>query len=139
MKIGIQNPSKHEMAAFLESVVGVVEASSFESLCLWREYSQELRKPWSSGTSGPMVQVGTVVSGGEDMPVCMSLLVNEVDGHRVLFVNVTSRCVDHDMVRNWLEQTLPVTAFRNGDPRLGLNITDAMNFPNVLPRKKRAA
>ena len=138
-KIAIDNPGKAEMDKFLHGIVGVVEANSFESLCLWQENREARGQAWVSGGSGLMVQVGSVMSGDEELPVCMSLLVNEVAGHRILFVDVTSRGVDHKMVRSWLEANCPPSAFDDGDPRKRLNLTDAMNFPNVLPRERVAA
>lgn len=134
MRIEIANPDRSEMDKFLAGVVGVVEASSFESYCLWKHCHEEQGKPWKSGGGGPMVQVGSVMSGDETLPICVALLVNEVDGHRILFVDVTSRGVDHDKVRAWIEANVPVTAFEGSDPRKRLNITDANNFHNVLPR-----
>jgi hypothetical protein len=81
MKLRIANPSREEMDKFLLGVVGVVEANSYESMCLWQEQHERAGKTWKSGGGGPMVQVGEIA----DMPVCISLLVNEVDGHRILF------------------------------------------------------
>ena len=60
--------------------------------------------------------------------------VYEVGGHKILFVDPTSRVVDHEMIRAWLQANAPVTAFHGCDPRKGLNIVDAGNFHNVLPR-----
>lgn len=133
---GIANPDKPEMDKFLEGVIGVVEASNFEHYSLWLHNDQrtdERKKLWKSGGGGPMVQVGVVTSGEIELPVCCALLVDEVDGHRILFVEVTSRGVDHDLVRKWLEDNMPVTAFEDSNPRKRLNITDANNFHNVFP------
>lgn len=139
MKIEIANPGKTEMAKFLDGVVGIVEANSFEGSCLWQHYHKQLGKPWKSGGGGPMVQVGSIMSGTDELPVCCALTVNEVDGHRILFVEVTSRGVDHDLVRTWLQANAPVTAFEDNDPRNRLRISDANNFHNAFPRKSLSA
>jgi hypothetical protein len=135
MKLRIANPPKAEMDKFLHGVVGAVEANSYESLCLWHEQHERAGKTWKQGSGGCMVQVGELA----DMPVCVSLFVNEVDGHRILFYDATSRVVDSRMVEKWLKENLPLTAFENGDARKRLNVTNAMNFHNVLPRERRAA
>lgn len=127
----IANPEPAELTKFLAGVIGVVEANSFESLTLWEEYHQKRGRPWISGSSGPMIQVGEI-SG---LPVCCSLLVNEIDGYRILFIDATSRVIDHKMIQDWLEANLPVTAFEDNDPRKRLNSTDAMNFSNIFPRR----
>lgn len=135
MKIKIANPKKEEMDRFLHGIIGVVEATNFESYCLWKIHHEEHGDPWKSGGGGPMVQVGEI----GDLPVCIALIVNEVKGHRILFVEATSRAVDHDMIRDWLQKNVPVTAFEDNDPRKRLNITDANNFGNVFPREPVAA
>ena len=136
---GLANPEKAEMDKFLDGIVGIVEANSFESSCLWKTYHREMGKPWKSGGGGPMIQVGTITSGDEELPVCAALLVNEVDGHRILFVDVTSRGIDHELVRKWLKENVPVTAFEDNDPRKRLRLEDANNFHAVFPRRREAA
>lgn len=129
MKI-ICTVSDDELAAFLRGVVGVVKANSYETMCLWREYHEKLSRPWGAGRSGLMLTVGELA----DMPVAITLYVNEIDGHRILFLDATSQVVDHRMIEKWMEDKLPPTAFRDGDPRKGVNKTNAMNFHNVFPR-----
>lgn len=135
MKFSIANPARDEMDRFLCGVVGVVEANSYEGMCLWQEQHERGGKTWKEGGGGPMVQVGELA----DMPVCISLTVNEIDGHRILFVDETSQVRDSRMVEKWLEENLPVTAFEDADPRKRLNSTNAMNFSNILPRNRLAA
>ena len=124
-----------ELAAFLRDVVGVVEASSYEKMCLWQEYHQEQKRPWEQGRSGLMLTVGELA----DMPVAITINVDVVDGHRILFLDATSQVVDHRMIEGWMKTKLPVTAFRDGDPRKGVNKTNAMNFNNVFPRPSTKA
>lgn len=135
MRIRIANPDRAEMNKFLSGVVGVVEANSYEGMCLWREHLEQAGRSWKAGGGGPMVQVGEIA----DMPVCIALLVNEIDGHRILFYDATSQVVDHRLIDEWLEKNLPVTAFEDSDPRKRLNSTNAMNFSNVLPRERIVA
>lgn len=116
--------SDKEMVEFLGGVVGAVEATSFERLCLWQE--RDKTKPWVQGLSGFLERVGEI----NDLPVCISLQVDEVDGHRLLFYNATSRAVDHDQIKTWLHANLPDTAKRDGR----VNRVDAMNFHNVFRR-----
>lgn len=118
-----------ELSAFLDGVIGVVEANSFEHLMLWQENHKRLN--WSShGSKGMWFQIGQF--GG--MPVCVSLHIDEIDGHRIVFYDPTSRVVDNEMVREWLNAILPASC---RDKSARLNITDAMNFHNVLPRRTR--
>lgn len=122
-----------EMSEFLKGVAGVVEANSYEILCLWREH-QERKGTWTQRNDG----LGETVGHVDDMPVHISLTTAEIDGQKILFIEATSAMVDHRMVTTWLEENLPTSAFRNGDPRQGVNKTDAMNFHIVLPHKSAA-
>jgi hypothetical protein len=121
-----------EMTDYLSGVVGVVEANSYEMLCLFNEYTNELKKPWKQNSFGLGENVGEF--GG--MPVFVSLLTAEVDGHKILFIDPTSQVVDHRMVEKWLAETLPASAKLDSGR---VNKTDAMNFHNVFPRKRAAA
>lgn len=114
-------PGEH-ITEFLEGVVGVVEANSYESLCLWQKYHES--RSWNSGTFGYGVTVGTI----GDMSVCLSLLATVIDGHKILFYHPTSQVVDHRMVREWLGTYMPKSAWE-GD---WLNHADAQNLCNVL-------
>lgn len=113
-----------QMNKYLENVGGAVEANSFESLCLWKEYYQELKKEWKSDGSGFHVTVGQY---GE-MPICISITKNEVDGVVILFYDAVSLVVHHDAVRKWLKDHLPEKAKSN--------ITNAMNFHNIFHHVK---
>ena len=110
-----------ELKNFLDGVVGVVEATGYEKLALWQEWHVADKRPWIQGRSGLSEQIGTVAG----LPVCLSLLVDTVNGHRILFWEATSRVVDYEMARRWLDHVLPPTA---------KNRTDAMNFHNAFPR-----
>ena len=124
-----------QMTAFLHGVVGVVEATRFEHHALWRLNDLDGRHKWESATAG----LGEIIGKVGKMPVAISLNVDVIDGHRILFYHATSQVVDHRMVEAWLEKNLPVTAFMDSDPRKRMNHSDSINFPNVLPRQKLAA
>lgn len=109
------------IAEFLKDVVGVVEANSCESMFLWERHHVQLKKPWVSNLSGYGVTVGEL----DDHPVHISLLINTVDGKRILFWHATSMVVDYRMIEAWLEAALP-EAYNNR--------TDAINFSNILSR-----
>lgn len=120
-----------EHADFLAGVVGVVEANNFEHLTLWKQYHHEADKgrklAWESGGSGPLVTVGKV----DGNPVCISLNVDLVGGHRVLFIEATSQVIDWTLINKWLYKNLPSSAYRAGTQYI--NSHDASNFSNVLP------
>lgn len=121
----------NEIADYLKGVVGVVEANSYETLCLWQENHEERGMPWKQALSGYGEIVGTLAG----MPVHLSLLVHEIDGHRLLFIDPTSQVVDHRAIEAWLRENLPPSAHREYG---GINKVDAMNFHNVFPRKLAA-
>lgn len=119
------NPHK----LFLQGVLGVVEATSAEKFFLWeKHHHNEGRVSWVAGTGGPLVTIGHI----NDMPVCMSMLVDEVAGAKFLFIECTSQVVDWRMVDEYLKKHLPQSAFTEAGY---INKTDAMNFMNILPSK----
>ncbi|MBQ2263221.1 MAG: hypothetical protein II336_17905 [Loktanella sp.] len=112
-----------EVKAFLADVVGVVEANSFETMCLWQNYRGG--RNWVSHSSGFGATVGTF--GGK--PVFISLTTATVDGQKVLFIDPTSEVVSWQIIDAWLDANIPSVAKR-ADGRV--NKVDAMNFPNVF-------
>lgn len=123
--------TSYDIMEMLRGVVGVVEANSYEHLCLWRE-EQERRVPWKEGLAGRLVVVGRF----NRMPVCLSIRVDEVGGHRLAFIDATSAVVDWRKIDAWLKANMPKTAFRSDGH---INKVDAMNFHNVFPREAKAA
>lgn len=113
---------------FLNGVVGVVEANSYESMCLWREYHQERKLRWEQGLGGYLPTVGKI----DGRPVCLSLFVNTIKGHKILFIEPTSQVVDWEMIDVWLKANLLPTAFRSNGY---VNKQNAMNFHNLFPRE----
>lgn len=116
-----------DMEEFLKEVVGVVEATSYEGMCLWREYHQQRKVSWEQGRGGYMPTIGEVAG----KPVVLSLLINRIGSRPILFMEVTSVVVDHSMVEEWLKLHLPPTAFKSGGKYI--NKVDAMNFHNIFP------
>lgn len=114
-----------EIRAYLNGVVGIVEANSFEKMCLWREWN-DMGKSWVPTVHGYLATVGNV----GDMPVCISILTETVEGQKILFWDATSRVVDHQMIEEWLK-TIVTSALKEDGY---LNKTDAMNFHNVFQR-----
>lgn len=128
MKIRVR-ADDDQLAKLLHGVVGTCEATSYEKHMLWQEYAQEalklreggpdrrIRYPWKEGLSGLGHGVGEI----DDRPIVLSLLVDTVAGHRILFWYPTSPIVDYVQIEDWLDQTLPNA--KSGDP---------MNFCNLL-------
>ena len=116
------------MKDFLKDVVGVVEATSYESSCLWKEYHKERKVSWEQGLGGYLQTIGHL----DGHPVVLSLLVNKVKGYPILFMEPTSQVVDYVMVEGWLKANLPAAALKNEGKYV--NKVDAMNFHNVFPR-----
>jgi hypothetical protein len=122
-----------ELAEFLEGVVGVIEDSSslatsyiFEKVVKY--WGRDAYKQHGMGLMHTIGMVG-------DMPVCVSLTFNHIKGHKILFVEATSAVVDHRLVREWIEKIVPDSAFEDGDRNKRLNITDANNWSNAIPRE----
>jgi hypothetical protein len=122
------------LAKFLEGVVGIIEdTSSIATSYIYEKVTEsDGRDAYRQEGFGFMHTVGEVA----DMPVCVSLTCNYIRGHKILFVEATSRVVDHQMVREWIEQVAPDSAFEDGDRGKRLNISDANNWPNAIPREK---
>lgn len=120
--------SDHEMTKFLDGVIGVVEANSYEKHMLWVENDRRANpKTWTDYNCGLVEVIGFVV----DMPICISLFPAEVGGHKLLFIDATSQVVDYRMIDQWLKDNPPASAFREDSY---VNKTNAMNFHNVFPR-----
>jgi hypothetical protein len=120
--------SDPNLTEFLAGTVGVVEANSFEVMCLWKEH--KTRGTWVEHPLG----MGCTVGHFGDMPVHVSLRTAEVDGHKILFIDPTSQVVDHRMVRDWLRSEMPKSAKCTATG--AVNKVDAMNFHNVFPRER---
>lgn len=118
-------PSK-ELQEYWAGVIGVLEANSFESTCLNKSYCAD---GWTQSTSGMSTAVGSI----QTRPIHVSFYTAMFAGYKLLIINPTSPLVDWLMIRKWLELHLPLTAFKENDPRKGLNYSDAGNVHNLLP------
>ncbi len=114
---------------YLDGIVGVVEATSFEKTCLWRDVVERKGGTWSSSNGGRMFTVGFV----DQRPVCVSFIDATINGHKIMFIEATSQVVDWVMIDNWLKEHLPATALKNDGKHI--NKVDAGNFHNVFPRE----
>lgn len=131
-----------EVEKLLAGVVGCVEADTHAVHSLWCDYAIEgerfgtpgrTRYTWKQQPSGLLRQVGSI----DGQPVWISLSINTVDDHRLLFYHATSNVVDNEMVREWLLANLPASALRDGGKHI--HNTDATNFCNILRDRKKAA
>lgn len=92
---------------------GIIEATSFECLCLYKEHE----KDWIQDNGGIVIQVGEL----DNMPVNISIFWNTVNGAYLLFWEAISQVVDHRMIDKWFGKNLP-----------NIKRVDAMNFSNVF-------
>lgn len=120
-------PSK-DMMEWLADITGVVEANSYEKMCLWQEYHQERKEPWVDDMSGYAPTIGHLGR----MPVCLSMFRGTVKGKKILFIDAVSQVVDHRIVDEWLEMALPDGAKRTNGSNTYVNKVNAMNFHNVF-------
>lgn len=115
-----------QISEFLDGVVGVIEANSFEHMKLREDNDKRAnKKRWDEGRRGFLETVGTL----DGMPICISLLCDEIDGQKILFFHCTSQVVDHRKIDQWFNDSLPGSAFREEGI---INRQDAMNFHNVF-------
>jgi hypothetical protein len=123
---------------YLEGIVGAVEASSFERLCLWKDYTAK-GISWDESGGGWGVTVGAIKTEDLTAPVCISITTTIIDGQKILFFEPTSRVVDHQLIELWLEDNAPSTAFLSSGSMFApnyVNVVDAMNFHNVFRRTR---
>lgn len=121
-----ESDRKREIREFLDGIVGVVEANSYERQCLWERYHRQYEVDWKTNSFGLGEGVGEI--GG--MPVFISLTTAVVGGYKLLFVYATSAVVDYRLIDKWLEDNVPSTAYDRGR----VNKTDAQNFITVFPK-----
>lgn len=122
--VGGLSESPHK--EFLEGVVGVLEASSFEKFTLWKEYAHTKKITWKDSNGGPCLNIGNIT---KDKPVYVSMSILEANGKRLLVIDPTGTYVDWPMIDTWLEKHLPHSAFKeNGF----VNKSDAQNFFNLV-------
>lgn len=129
--VTIEDPDfKRDLDKYLDGVVGVIEATDCEKFFIWQEFTQNQKRVWESSGHGLMCGVGEI----NDMPVTLSFMTATLDGHKMLFYHSPSQVVDHRMVRTWLNENCPKSAWE-GDR---LRHADATNYHNAFPRKATA-
>lgn len=113
---------------FLDGVMGLVEANSYENMCIYGDVMKHKSYNWTSISEGWFEQVGTLA----DMPVTVSIFSALINGHKILFWESPSQVVDHRMIEAWFKKHLPATAYRDGGEYL--NQENSMNAFNVFHR-----
>ncbi len=109
---------------YLEGVDYLVEANSFERMCLYERHSDN----WEDRPlGGPMIIVGSI-DGHDCNDVCIALLKQQVNGKMICFWEATSVVVHHDMIKEWFKDNAP-WLFPDGEPSKS---TDAMNFHHAI-------
>lgn len=81
----------------LAGTVFIVEANSFEKLCLWKEWKDRL--PWREDLSGNLVTIGHV----QGRPIVVSLFWANLNGQKVMFTELTSQLADYKLLDAWLD------------------------------------
>ena len=118
------NKISDAVSEYLADIIGVVEATSFEQLCLWERYHEKYE--WESTRHGYLPAIGSI----DSRPIHVSLMTVTVKGHKILFWEATSVVVDHDMIKEWFTKYLPKSAFQSNSEYI--NSTDAQNFHNIF-------
>jgi hypothetical protein len=117
-------PSHETFDDYLTSCVYAVEATSCESLQIWDDFSNpesqycdvRPRMDWNE-VHGWLETIGRL----DNRPICISIRIVELNGHRVAFWEATSQLVDYEMIEQWFEKKYPY-----------LKRTDAMNVHNAI-------
>lgn len=94
---------KHE--ELFKDVVFIVEANSFEKLCLWLDHWHEPRKgylkveSWEDDCGGWFINIGEI----NGRQINISIFHSYINGKKVMFYECVSQLVDHKMVEEWLK------------------------------------
>lgn len=116
--------TKADIDVFIAGVIGAVEATSYEMLCLYREETQ-CGRSWVERADGRLIGLGEI----DDRPITLSPLTAVVDGQKILFWNFPGQLADYCMADSWFVKNMPATA-RDAEGRV--NRADAMNFSNIF-------
>lgn len=114
----------------LAKTLFVVEATSFETQCLWAENAKDSScrrftpRQWEQVNPGWLVTVGEL----DSRPICVSMSWSRIDGHLVMFWEATSQVVDTVQIEKWLSQHF-AGKWDNGTRQA---TTNAMNFHHCL-------
>lgn len=109
----------------LKESVFFVEAGSYETLCLWKDFRGKYT--FVQDNLGFWQVIG-YINEDRSMPVGVSFSFVIIAGRRVCYYETTSRFVDTEMVEKFLKDNYPKT-WDNGRRDA---MTNAMNFHHVL-------
>lgn len=135
--MNIEEFKRKDMEGRLADTFAIVEATSYEQLCLWRDNANpfnakvEGKAKWEQVLDGWLPTVGNITK--KAYPVAISLHWCLIDGRPVLFWHATSQMVDHRMIEAWLKKQCP-NPYKD-QPTL---VQDAQNFHIVLHAIARA-
>jgi hypothetical protein len=127
----------------------LVESTSFEHQVLWEKWSIEAvakkefitipenrhRVLWEQLSPGFFQQIGKL---GKH-PVCVEVQFARIAGHVVAFYDATSRVVDHDMVKKWLEETFKVPKWDSGTRVAQTNASNFHSCVHALEEQNKKA
>lgn len=112
-----------------EKVRATVSATDFERHMLWEQWSLEAHQRGKAGNNPrPSVRwrqrnPGTsALLNGERFSTNVSLVVEEIEGHLVLFWEPVSQLCDHELAEDWVRRSFPNA----------VEHTNAMNFHNAV-------
>lgn len=114
-----KNINKELDSHYVDGVTFLVEANSFEAMCLWKEYKD---KGFSSENNLVFITVGELI----DMPVCMTIGVGTIGNVKFVMYEPTSVVVDHRMIKEFLDYHYDE-----------VERVDAMNFGRVVNAANR--
>ena len=98
--------TEQEIENRLAGVTAIVEATNWEKFKLWQENEvRTSKRRWTEGRSGHLFTVGYLA----DMPVCISVLIDEIDSKKILFWHPTSQVVNHRMITEWFQKHSPAS------------------------------
>ncbi len=108
----------------LDAVEFIVEANSFEHMCLWKKWHQEGGIDWKDSNSG----TGRTIGYLDGRPVFLSLRCADINGLRVLFWFCTSQVADYRLIGEWFKEKCNPT-YDNKTRRAKCN---CQNFHDVI-------
>ena len=103
---------------FFSNLHGIVEATSFEILCIYEKYHQGKKYSWEDLQLGTFFKIGEI----NDLPICFQITPTKINGKNILFYEACSRMVDYDIVDKFIAENYKSKNLK----------TNAMNFRNAL-------
>lgn len=106
-----------DIELMIQQTTLIVEATSYEKLCLWQEWHTKC--VWDQILTGILPTIGKL----DGRPIVVSLFWARINGKMVLFYEPTSQLVDHLMIDKWFRETFPCAVGYEKEWKI-----DAMNF-----------